>query len=255
LGYIGPGAVADTDHYFVVALDALGNGVSSLPDGPISIGDMVVSQHRVVTDALELSHVAAVLGLSMGGHQTIEWMLRFPDFMDQAVAVAGSPRATGTDRAAHQPEIDLIAAFGESSAAEPQLLRVLTSLHVRNIFHPDFFNTLDTAGLNATVDEWLGIANTQRFKAAHWRAQWEAMLKYDAYAGRGSVAEVGASVQAQVLSVTCVDDACVDPTSQQELAAAIPAARTLELHGSAGHLNLFTEMETLREATTSFLRI
>ena len=252
-GYIGPGAIADTGRYFVVALDSLGNGVSSLPEGPVTIGDMVATHYRVVTELLGLEHVAAVMGLSMGGTQTIEWLLRYPDFMDKGVSIAGSPRVTGMDRAAHQPEIDLIAAFGDSSEAEAQLLRLLVGQHVRNIFDADFFNTLDPEGLEATVDEWVVNANTHRFKAPHWRAQLEAMLSYDAYTDRGSVVETAALIQAKVLSVTCAGDACVNSGPQRELAAAIPDAETLELVGPAGHINFYTEMEALTVAVTAFM--
>lgn len=253
-GYIGQGSIADTDLYFVVALDALGNGVSSLPEGNFTIGDMVATHYRAVTEEIGLQHVAAVMGLSMGGTQTIEWMLRYPSFMDRAVPIAGSPLMTGTDRAAHQPEIDLIAAFGDSAEAEPRLLRLLVALHVRNLFHADFFNTLDAAGLEATVDEWMVNANTHRFKSPNWRAQWDAMLSYDGYAGRGSLAEVATRVQARVLSVTCAGDALVDPGPQRELAAAIPGAQQVELNGPTGHLNFFTEMKTLTEAVASFMQ-
>lgn len=245
--------MANTDAFFVVALDALGNGVSSLPDTPFTIGDRVAVQHRLVTEQLGLQHAAAVMGCSMGGTQTLEWMIRYPDFMDCAVPIAGSPQMTTTDRAAHQPEMDLVAAAYGTTLDEAALQRVLTGLHVRNIFHPDFFATLDEAGLRATVDEWLVAGNSDRFKPAHWRAQWEAMFAYHAEAGAADLAELGAAVQARVLAVTCIEDFCVDPVPLQQFAAAIPGAQTLELAGSAGHLNFFTEIETLTDAVTEFL--
>ena len=67
--------MGDTDRFTVIAVDALGNGVSSSPsnsDGDfpdISVGDMVVSQHRLLTEVLGIERVDTVLGVSMGGMQ------------------------------------------------------------------------------------------------------------------------------------------------------------------------------------------
>ena len=71
---IGPGGFLDSSIYYVVAVDALGNGVSSSPSNSeaqlgaafpgITIRDMVESQHRLVTEVLGLESVYAV---SAGG--------------------------------------------------------------------------------------------------------------------------------------------------------------------------------------------
>ena len=45
--FVGPGKMADTGQYFVVSIDALGNGVSDLPADRITVGDMVATQHRL----------------------------------------------------------------------------------------------------------------------------------------------------------------------------------------------------------------
>jgi homoserine O-acetyltransferase/O-succinyltransferase len=77
LPFIGPGNVVDTNNYFVVLVDAIGNGVSSSPSNSkkqplmkyprFTIRDMVEAEHRLCTDVLHLSHLHAVVGSSMGG--------------------------------------------------------------------------------------------------------------------------------------------------------------------------------------------
>src|ERR1700760_183412 len=76
---IGPGKFVDSSKYFVILVDALGNGVSCSPsnstrqhgvDFPqFSVRDMVYSQYRLLTETLHLAHLHAVAGLSMGGIQ------------------------------------------------------------------------------------------------------------------------------------------------------------------------------------------
>lgn len=61
--WIGPGKLYDSSKYFIVAIDALGDGVSSSAS-QFTIRDMVRSQHELLTRELKLDHVFAVSGLS-----------------------------------------------------------------------------------------------------------------------------------------------------------------------------------------------
>jgi len=58
-GLVGPGQLLDTDKHAVIVIDPLGNGVSSPPPDQapgrfrfptITIGDMVHSEHRLLTE-------------------------------------------------------------------------------------------------------------------------------------------------------------------------------------------------------------
>jgi pimeloyl-ACP methyl ester carboxylesterase len=118
LVFIGPGKVVDTSQYFVVLVDAIGNGISSSPSNSkkqarlkfpeFTIRDMMESEHELVTKVLHLSHLRAVVGLSMGGMQALEWAVNHPDFMDLVVSMAGSPQSTSFDKLLWTAEIDAI---------------------------------------------------------------------------------------------------------------------------------------------------
>ena len=94
-GSVGPGKLVDSSKYYVILVDALSNGVSSSPSNSkqqprmrfpkITIRDMVNTQHELLTRVFHLQHVKAVLGISMGGMQTFQWMTAYPGFMDKAV--------------------------------------------------------------------------------------------------------------------------------------------------------------------------
>jgi homoserine O-acetyltransferase len=101
--WIGPGRALDTDRYWVICVDALGNGLSSSPSNSphqpnlafprFAIRDMVASQKRLL-DRLGISRLHAVVGASMGGMQALQWAVSFPDMMDRIVALVPMARTT-----------------------------------------------------------------------------------------------------------------------------------------------------------------
>src|SRR4051795_258526 len=69
---IGPGKALDSDKYFIICTDAIGNGLTTSPSNSTAqprmqfpkfqIRDMIASQHRLMTEHLGISHVVAVVG-------------------------------------------------------------------------------------------------------------------------------------------------------------------------------------------------
>jgi homoserine O-acetyltransferase len=94
---IGPGKALDTDRYFIICTDAIGNGLSTSPSNSkaqprmsfpkYAIRDMVESQYRLLKEKFGIDHVVAVVGPSMGGMQALQWGVSHPDFMDALVAM------------------------------------------------------------------------------------------------------------------------------------------------------------------------
>ncbi len=81
--FFGPDKMVDTARFYGIAIDALGNGVSSSPSNStqqhgvafpeFTIRDMVHAEYRLVTEILHLQKAHAILGMSMGGIQTFSW--------------------------------------------------------------------------------------------------------------------------------------------------------------------------------------
>jgi homoserine O-acetyltransferase len=74
--------MVDTSNFFPIMVDALGNEVSTSPSTSrtqpgerfprVSIGDMVHTQYRLITETLGIERLYAVMGIPMGGMQTFE---------------------------------------------------------------------------------------------------------------------------------------------------------------------------------------
>ena len=105
---IGSGKAVDTDRFFVVCPNVLGGcrgttGPSSVdpetkrPYGAgfpqITIGDMVSLQKRLA-EKLGVSRWRAIIGGSLGGHQAMTWVHRYPQATESCIIIASSPRLT-----------------------------------------------------------------------------------------------------------------------------------------------------------------
>jgi homoserine O-acetyltransferase len=119
---IGPGKAIDTRRWFVLSSNVLGGcqgttGPSSLaPDGRpygsrwprITIRDQVAVE-VALADALGIEHFTAVMGGSMGGMRTLEWIVQHPQRVGTALVMATSASATADQIATQSVQIQAIA--------------------------------------------------------------------------------------------------------------------------------------------------
>jgi homoserine O-acetyltransferase len=94
----GPGQPLDAAKYFIILPDDIGHGRSSKPSGGLRAKfprygyvDMVVAEHRLITEGLGVNHLRLVMGTSMGGMHTWMWGGMYPDFMDALMPLASLP--------------------------------------------------------------------------------------------------------------------------------------------------------------------
>lgn len=103
----GAGTEVDTTKFYLILIDALGNGVSSSPSNSISqpktsfpqftIRDMVNTQYKMLTGKLNIQHLIGVVGGSVGGLQALQWAVSYPGFMDKVVAIEATPKISTYD--------------------------------------------------------------------------------------------------------------------------------------------------------------
>jgi homoserine O-acetyltransferase len=268
-GNFKPGEMIDTGKYFVVSVDAIGNGVSTSPSNSqtqprmkfprFSIRDMVESQHRLATEVLHLNHLRAVMGISMGGMQTFEWMVAYPDFMDRAIPIVGSPRLMPFDVLLWQSEIHAIEADpnwknGDYTQRPAAAMRTVSDISHLALTTPAKYGR-DNAGkdmsavLAADAKTQLDAVDTND----HYR-QLQAMLGHDIFRRfGGDPKRAAAAIKARVTAIIATQDHMVNPGPAREFAGALKAT-VVELSGDCGHISTSCEATTVAAAVAHALR-
>jgi homoserine O-acetyltransferase len=262
---VGPKGIIDPSRYFVVTIDALGDGVSSSPsnskDQPhmrfpkFSIRDMVESEHELMTHVLHIEHVKAVMGISMGGMQTFQWLVSYAEYMDYAIPIVGSPKLAPYDVALWTAENDAIRADptwknGEYTEQPARLLLFDISNLVDS--SPENFNAESTREKLA-VARADAIKDTHVFDANNHIMQSEAMMGLDVSAGfAGSMQKAAAAIKAKMLVIVSATDHMVTPGPALDFAK-LAHAQVLELQDNCGHGAPGCEREKVAAAIASFL--
>jgi homoserine O-acetyltransferase len=261
---IGPGKLVDSSRYYVITVDALANGTSSSPSNSptqkrmrfpeIGIRDMVESQRALLARVLHVAHLRAVVGISMGGMQALQWAASHPELVDRVVSIVGSPQLGAYDLLLWQAELDATFADagwkGGDYTTEPAL-RAVHEMHLLGLSTPARFNRTTTRqALGAEVAR----ISARTFAAVDRVRQLQAMMAHDVAAPfGGSLAKAGAAMKVPLLVVVDTRDQMVTPGPALELAAAAKA-RVLELDSDCGHLVPGCEGARIATAIAEFLR-
>jgi homoserine O-acetyltransferase/O-succinyltransferase len=259
---IGPGKMLDISKYFVIAVDALGNGVSSSPSNSrlqpgrafprFTIRDMVNSQHKMLTEKLRLKRLYAVAGISMGGMQTFQWIISYPDFMVKAIPIVGTPRQSSYDLLLWETELRVIEANRDLKDGKKRAMSVMAGIHTMFLYTPHYHVTHTKAGdfQRVLAEAEKGLA---RLDPDDYASQLRAMMGHDVYKPFNDSGErAAAAVRARVLVIISQQDHMVNPSSSLEFASLLKA-ETVELTNDCGHLGTACEGDKVAAALKLFL--
>lgn len=253
LQFIGPGKVVDTSTYFVILVDAIGNGVSTSPSNNstqpwmkfpnFTILDMVEAEHRLAIDVLHLSHLHAVMGVSMGGMQTFAWAMAYPDFLDLAIPIAGSPWSTSFDKLLWTAQIDAIEldpAWNHGHPTKPLTRGLALSEEIgsMNLTSPAYRVAKTPAkDFDTFLADIKRKANGDGGTASDQIRQRQAIISFDLLSEFGLTLDQAVSrVRAKLLIIVSPQDLMVNPIPAVEFASASGSA-VLNLNSSCGHLS------------------
>jgi homoserine O-acetyltransferase len=262
--FVGADKMIDPAKFFVIAVDALGDGVSSSPSNSgdqhgshfpqFTIGDMVDAEYRLATEVLHLKHLHAVMGISMGGMQTFQWMVKYPAFMDVAVPIVGSPRLTSYDLLLWQAEVEAAQddpQFEGGNYSEKPKLPLVRFIHTMNVTTPAYYARTLTRDDYEQEQESYYRKGILPFDANDWVAQLEAMLHHDVANG-GEMETAARKVKAKVLVVAAAQDHMVNPQPALDFAPLIHA-QTLVLQSDCGHRSPGCESAKMYPVVKAFL--
>ena len=290
---IGPGKALDTDRYFVVCANAIGGCQGST--GPASISPIdgkpygsrfpvvstrdIVRTQAMLADHLGISRWLSVVGGSMGGMQSLEWAVMYPDRVSSIVSIASTAAASalqigwsevGRLAVVQDPRWNdgdyYDAPDGEGPHEGLMLGRRIAQIHYRSdvsleqrfgratVDRLDRFRIWDRFQVESYLD-YHGQKLARRFDANSYLILNKTMDLHDVGRGRGGIDEALARVDCPVLIVSIDSDALYTPRQQIDLRDKIEAGGApvrYELissdHGHDGFLIEFPQLDPLVSA-------
>ncbi|MFI5155338.1 MAG: alpha/beta fold hydrolase [Chitinophagales bacterium] len=259
-----PGNLIDSNKYYIILVDALGDGISSSPSNserqprlsfPVfTIRDMVESQHRMLTVNMHINHLKAIAGISMGGMQSFQWSITYPDFAEKVIPIAGSPQLTSNDLMLWTGEIKAMesdtAYHNGNYEGFPSIpgvfvlhrLAVATGAYYANSIGRDSFEIW----FNETIHQ-------HSFDWNNWHRQLEAMISMDiAKTTGGTLADAARKIKAGLLVIVSRKDQMVNPIPATRVAR-VKNAKLLVLTSDCGHLAPGCELLKVKQSIAAFL--
>ena len=244
---VGPGLALDPARWFIVATDAIGNGLSTSPSNSsaqprmrfprFALRDMVHAQHRLLTEHLGIDRVHAVAGASMGGMQALQWAVSHPGFMNGIVAMTPmakthpwSALVVATARACLMADP---AWTGDGFSQRPDrgwraYAGLMNALLMRT----------PAVALETGLEPFVTQVEAQRFDAHDFLYQSWAYEAHDIGTTPGYDGVTGralASIRARALLLAPQLDLLNPAECAREAAQAIPGARFEEIPSTRGH--------------------
>ena len=276
----GPGRALDPDRDFVICSNILGScygttGPTSTDPATgepwhgtfpaITVRDMVRVQHALGA-RLGVRKVKLVMGGSLGGMQTLEWGLMYPELVEAMVFIASTARHSAWAIGLGEAQRQAIAAdprwrdgrYPESDppAAGLAAARAMAMLSYRSFpsFEERFARRTQSADVYA-VESYLRYQGRQlvdRFDPATYATLTRAMDTHDVSRGRGDFDEVLRGVRQPTLVVSIDSDVLYWPAEQREVARLVPGARMAVMDSVHGHDAFLIDMDRLNDMVSDF---
>jgi homoserine O-acetyltransferase len=260
MGMVGPGKPFDPEKYFFILPTAIGSPGSSCPSvsglGPkfpkYTVADMISAQYLLVTQNLNIKHLAGVAGPSMGGFQTLQWITMYPDFMDWAIPIATASRTIGRLLGRSAVLVDVIKLdpaykdgyYKEQPKKGMEVYFMGAYLwYFAHDYYAERWKTKEEL-LKGLKEISLGSAKVDANDII-WRE--EALMKFD-------VTDQLPNVKARTLVIGVNDDALFPPSSIKPIAEAIPGAELFGYDSIFGHLGCAFDLTKASKVITEFLK-
>lgn len=279
-GLLGPGRALDPTKDFVVCSNILGScygttGPSSpMPGslrrwGPrfpaITIRDMVHLQARLLAH-LGVRKVALVIGGSLGGMQTLEWALLYPELVRAIVPIAVSGRHSAwciglSEAQRFSITADPLWRDGDYPVDEPPRaglsaarMVAMCTYRTRASFEAKFGRNRQNAGQFAIQSylRYQGDKLVRRFDANAYLTLTHAMDSHDLGRGRGGYEQALRSLRQPALVVSVNSDVLYPPEEQRELVAGMPHATLGTIDSPDGHDAFLIETDRLNQLIGAF---
>ena len=268
-GLIGPRSYIDTERFNVIAFNVLGGcegstGPTSInPEtgeryGPafpdITIRDMVHAQYEALQQ-LDIDHIEAVIGGSLGGMQALEWGALYPSYLNKVFALAVSPALNDYGIAFNHIGIKAIEGdpdFQEGHYPQGATLKGLeiarmvgmVTYRTQELFDKRFQReeTNDRFNVESYLD-YQGKKLGKRFDPNSYLTLLKAMNSHDIGRERESIEKVAESYQCELISISYKGDLIYSPQYLKDFTNQVPKGEHYFIPTAFGHDGFLVEFE------------
>lgn len=269
---VGPGRPIDPDKVYVVCVNMICSAYGS--SGPASINpetgtpymmtfpettvrDMVAA-NIIIRRHLGIDHIDLLMGPSIGGFQTAEWLVTEPEMFTEALLIATDVRVTPYLTAWEESQRMAIKADPSFERAEDldggkaglECARSIALISYRsyegyNIRQEEADTDTLFASRAASYQRYQGRKLSDRFDAYSYWYLSRALDSHNIGRGRGGVSAALSSIQARC-TVIGIDSDCLFPvTTMRSISEAIPSSEFHEIRSLFGHDGFLLEHEQL----------
>ncbi len=283
---IGPGRTLDTDEYFVISPNILGSCYGTT--GPTSINpetgdpykmkfpiitvrDMVRAQKSLM-DHLGVNRLEIIIGGSLGGMQTLEWSVMYPDFMKSIIPIASAAKHSAWAISFNEIARNAIMAdcnwnkgnYRNQPANGLALARKTAMLSYRTqpsferrfgrerIKKTNYFKTNNLFQAQSYLN-YQGKKIVDRFDANTYIYLSHAMDLHDLSYKREKIGNVMDTVQCKGLVIGINSDLLYPTHEQREIAILLRNANYAELNSQHGHDAFLIEFDQLNKIIGQFI--
>lgn len=257
-GMIGAGKALDTDKYFIISPDQLGNAQVGFEhsSSPTNSGmkmnfpaynhrDMVHAQHKLVTEALGIKHLLAVTGISLGGAHSVQFAVSHPGFMDGIIPIVGGA-LVGNDVRLWNTQIQAVIEScgawqgGDYSQNSTDCAGAAMWTMVHNFFTAAWWeaNMPTKEAFDQFRKDWWGVyLGVQDMRDLYYMSKSYERSSVAATPGfNGDLSAALRAIKAKTMFVYSPGDRFFVPKHFEDQAKLISGARAVAIDSSAGHL-------------------
>lgn len=258
----GKDKLLDSTNFFIICVDALGNGVSTSPSNSekqknekfpeFTMRDIVETQYKLLTEHFGLKKLYAAVGGSMGSMQALQLAVSHPDFVEKVVAYVPTPWSSSYDMLLWSTREQLITSAHQCGMSEKEIFKTINMLTQLVARTPDWYVQ------NNPRDKFDEILKSfDKDAPTYWNSydylyQLRAMISHDISKGFNSKEELKNHIKAELFLIIAKQDHILHPSSSLELAE-ITNCKTLILDDNCGHLSVNCNLDRVREEIKSFL--